>query len=116
MDKRPIVYVPQIPTRRNKQTGEFEATIDLTPASAYGEIVVLLPPGKVMLSPAPWVQKLKQKMKDFSDDDYIVSCGDPNAFSAATCVAHDNNRGRYKTLIWDGRQRRYIATQINIRS
>ena len=68
-------------------------------AKEFGELKLLLPEGsQVVLSAAPTVRKLKTRLKDFCDDDYLLLIGDPDAIGIACSIAADSNRGRYKCL------------------
>jgi hypothetical protein len=86
--------------------------MDLSPAAAYGNIEVLLEPGPVALSSAPMMRTLKKKLKNFSDNDFLVAVGDPSAIAGASMVASLVNNGRVNLLKWDKKERSYI--QINL--
>jgi len=90
------VYVPQEPTRY--VNGEQEPMFDLTPASEYGDINILLNSGQVMLNTAPMIQKLRTEMREYSDEDYILAIGDPSALAAVVAVAAMYNNGKFKLL------------------
>ncbi len=109
MDK---VFIVQEPTKR--VNGSLVPVFDMTPAMVYGELVVLLPPGNVMLSTAPMVQELKHKLRDFDDGDYLIPAGDPAAMAAASMVAASMNRGRVNILKWDRETRQYVKMRIEL--
>lgn len=111
---KPIVYIVQEPVRRNRTTGELEAAFDLTPAAAYGDLQILLPPGNVMLSSKPMTDKLTHALRKFTDDDYLLAIGDPTAYATATAIAAKHNMGRYKLLKWDRESRAYISVSFAI--
>ena len=47
-------------------------------AEKYGELKLVLPSGhNLFLSVGPTVNRIKRKLKDFSDDDYLLLMGDP---------------------------------------
>ena len=84
-------------------------------AEKYGELELLLPNNsQIVLSSGPTVRRLNQKLKDFSDDDYLLLMGDPSAIGIACAIASSNNRGRFKCLKWDKREFRYYPVQINL--
>ena len=84
-------------------------------AEKYGELELLLPNNsQIVLSSGPTVRRLNQKLKNFSDDDYLVLMGDPSAIGIACAIASSNNRGRFKCLKWDKREFRYYPVQINL--
>ena len=84
-------------------------------AEKYGDLELLLPEGsQLVLSTAPTVRRLKNKLKDFSDDDYLLLMGDPSAIGIACAVASSNNRGRFKCLKWDKREYKYYPVEVNL--
>ena len=84
-------------------------------AEKYGELELLLPNNsQIVLSAGPTVRRLNQKLKNFSDDDYLLLMGDPSAIGIACAIASSNNRGRFKCLKWDKREFRYYPVQINL--
>tara|TARA_Y100001973_G_scaffold87374_1_gene131255 strand:- start:181 stop:588 length:408 start_codon:yes stop_codon:yes gene_type:complete len=84
-------------------------------AEKYGELELLLPNNsQIVLSSGPTVRRLSQKLKNFSDDDYLLLMGDPSAIGIACAIASSNNRGRFKCLKWDKREFRYYPVEINL--
>ena len=84
-------------------------------AEKYGDLELLLPEGsQLVLSTAPTVRRLKSKLKDFSDEDYLLLMGDPSAIGIACAVASSNNRGRFKCLKWDKREYKYYPVEVNL--
>jgi len=77
-------------------------------AEKYGDLELLLPEGSQL------VLRLKTKLKDFSDDDYLLLMGDPSAIGIACAVASSNNRGRFKCLKWDKREYKYYPVDVNL--
>ena len=99
------VYVIQEAANRN-----------LIPASVYGEITVLLPPGQVSFSTAPTLRRLRDKLRSFNDNDYLLLMGDPAAISMASVIAANNNNGRWKLLKWDKQEQQYYVVKVDIYS
>jgi len=84
-------------------------------AEKYGDLELLLPEGsQLVLSTAPTVRRLKSKLKDFSDEDYLLLMGDPSAIGIACAVASSNNRGRFKCLKWDKREYKYYPVEVDL--
>jgi hypothetical protein len=108
------VYIIQEPTKRDHATGATIPIMDFRKVVAYGDPVVCLPSGRVSLAPAPTVDALREKLRHFTDNDYIVSVGDPSAIFAAAMVASDVNNGRCKLLKWDKEAKQYISVQMDI--
>ena len=89
--------------------------INVLGAAEYGEIVVLFDSGQqIMFSPQPAIRKLKRKLKDFDDGDYLLMMGDPAAMGIACCIAAEMIRGRFNILKWDKKQQRYYPVTINL--
>lgn len=108
------VYIVQEPLKKN-HNGEWVSAFDLTPASAYGELVFLTKPGNVMLNPGPLIEDLRTKLKGFTDEDYLLFTGSPIAMTAVAAIIADINRGRYKALMWNKQNNTYITINIDIR-
>ena len=84
-------------------------------AENYGKLELLLPKGiQLVLSSQPTVNKLKRKLKDFSDDDYLLLMGDPVAMGIACAIASEMNRGRIQCLKWDRMENRYYPVKFNL--
>ena len=111
---RSKVYIVQELLKRDIVTGEMVLMMDFRPAAKYGEPVVLLNSGRVSLTPGPTIDKIRDKLRNFSDDDYIISSGDPSAIFAAAMVIADINNGRCKLLKWDKSAKEYIMVQMDI--
>ena len=89
--------------------------INVLGAAEYGDIVVLFESGQqIMFSPQPAIRKLKRKLKDFDDGDYLLMMGDPAAMGIACCIVAEMNRGRFNILKWDKKQQRYYPVTINL--
>ena len=84
-------------------------------AEKYGELELLLPEGsQIVLSSGPTVKRLTHKLRNFSDDDYLLLIGDPSAIGIACAIAATNNRGRFKCLKWDKREFKYYPVEVNL--
>ena len=117
------VFVVQQPMRRVRREditggrygedmlGEFVPSADLTPALKYGDIELLIDTGVIVgIATAPLMITLKDKLRDFCDDDYLILTGNPVAMGLATAVAMKQN-GRAKILVWDRKERTYYMVQ-----
>ena len=103
-DKKPTVFLIQ-----------ENPYINVLSAEEYGDIVVLFESGQqIMFSPQPAIRKLKRKLKDFNDDDYLLMMGDPAAMGIACCVAAEMNRGKFNILKWDKKAQRYYPVSVNL--
>ena len=96
------------------KNGSPEQLFDISPASEYGEIEILTKHNHSMLISVPMVRGLREKLRDFSDDDYILPVGDPVTIGAVCAIAADMNGGYYKILKWDKRMRKYLPIEIQV--
>lgn len=88
---------------------------DYSPAMKYGQLVLLLPEGNITLSTQPTVRRLKTRLKDFNDEDYLLLSGDPVAIGLSCMVAADINQGKVKMLKWENRESSYYVLSANSR-
>lgn len=106
-----VVFIPQEKAR--KIDGSWVPEFDLSPAAEFGTVEVLMPPGHSFFSPVPVIRALKEKLKNFSDEDYLLPIGDPSIMVAAALIAGEQNHGRVKLLKWDRFQQAYIPIQLD---
>lgn len=93
--------------------GRPEPAFDISPALKYGDIIVLTKHNHSMFASVPMVKHLREQLKDYSDNDYILPVGDPVTIAAVAAVASDINQGFFRMLKWDKRQRSYYVVDIN---
>jgi ABC-type sugar transport system substrate-binding protein len=86
--------------------------IDLTPAENFGKLEYLLTPS-AMMAPAYALRMLRQKLRKYTDCDYILLGGDLAAVSAAVAIAAANNGGHVHVLKWDSLYKEYTPIHIN---
>jgi len=109
--KEKIVYVIQeIP---GTQSGKPK--INIMGASKYGEFKFLLPEfSQIIFSPGPLVYKLRQGLKDFNENDYLLLTGDPAIIGVACSIVSDMTNGKFNLLKWDKQERKYYPIEINL--
>lgn len=89
--------------------------VNIIGAGRFGEFEILLPPGRqITLSPAPVVRQLKSKLKDYSDNDYLLAMGDPAAIAIASIAAADVNNGVVNILKWDRENKAYYSVTVDM--
>jgi hypothetical protein len=71
---------------------------NLLPAADYGDLQTLLPPGQVMMATAPTIRILRDKLRSFSDSDYLLAIGDPIAIGMSVAIAAGFNGGKIRML------------------
>ena len=85
-------------------------------AEKFGDLKVMLPDRKqIVLAAGPIAHKLKQELKDFNDDDYLLLIGDPAIIGLCCAIASDFNNGKFKVLKWDRNEKRYYDLEIDFR-
>lgn len=109
---RPRCFIVQEAMKREGET--MVPVMDFRRVLDYGDPVVCLPPGRVSLTPGPTIDALVEALKTYTDDDYIVSVGDPTAIFAAAMVVGDRNNGKVNMLKWDKTSKQYIKVVIDI--
>ena len=87
---------------------------NLVPAQKFGDLELLLPAKtNLMLSTGPEVSRLKRKLIDFNDDDYLLLMGDPAAIGICCAVAAASTR-RYNVLKSDRQEMTYYPVSFDI--
>ena len=89
--------------------------INIIGASNYGDFKFLLPEfSQMIFSPGPLVYKLRQGLKNFTDDDHLLLTGDPALIGVACSIVSDITGGKYKLLKWDKQESKYYPISINL--
>ena len=92
--------------------------INIMGASSYsssGKVNFLLPEfSQIIFSPGPLVYKLRQGLKDYTSNDYLLLTGDPAIIGVACSIVSDITNGKYKLLKWDKQERKYYPIEINL--
>ena len=89
--------------------------INIMSASKYGEFKFLLPEfSQIIFSPGPLVYKLRQGLKDFNENDYLLLTGDPAIIGVACSIVSDMTNGKYNLLKWDKQEKQYYPIEINL--
>ena len=109
--KEKIVYVIQeIPGTQSDRP-----KINIMGASKYGEFKFLLPEfSQIIFSPGPLIFKLKQSLKDYKKEDYLLLTGDPPIIGVACSIVSDMTNGKYNLLKWDKQEKQYYPIEINL--
>ena len=92
--------------------------INIMGASTYsssGKFNFLLPEfSQIIFSPGPLVYKLRQGLKDYTSNVYLLLTGDPAIIGVACSIVSDITNGKYKLLKWDKQERKYYPIEINL--
>ena len=107
----PHVYVIQNHASYNKQTGLMVPRYDLSPAEKFGKLEFLLSPVTVPSVPERAIATLREKLKDYCDDDYLLLIGNPCFIAFAAAIAADVNEGRINLLQYNGTRKQYYVVE-----
>ena len=89
--------------------------INIMGASQYGQFKFLLPEfSQMIFSPGPLIYKLRQGLKNYTSDDYLLLTGDPAIIGVACSIVSDITNGKYNLLKWDKQERKYYPIAINL--
>ena len=110
-ENKSIVYVIQ----EIAGTREGRPIINIMGASQYGSFKFLLPElSQIIFSPGPLIIKLRQGLKNYRSNDYLLLTGDPAIIGVACSIASDITNGKYNVLKWDKQERKYYPIEINL--
>ena len=110
MSERIVYVIQEIPGTR-----AGNPKINIMGASQYGKFKFLLPElSQIIFSPGPLIYKLRNGLKDFNSEDYLLLTGDPAIIGVACSIVSDITGGKYKLLKWDKQERKYYPIEINL--
>lgn len=110
----PRVFAPQQPAKFDNDTHLWIPTMNLKPAEKWGELVVLFPQSVSRANTAPLIEAMKERMRDFTEDDCIIAVGDPALIAAAACISARLCGGKLRMLKWDRMSRDYILVEVKV--
>lgn len=114
MEER-IVYVTQVPNRRDRETGALVPAVNISPAAEHGDIKILMPPNASFFATRELVDQLRTGLRnyDFKRGDSIVCLGDPAIIAIAGAILSELGK-RFTILRWDKNIGRYVRIEIVI--
>ena len=113
MSERKVYVIQEIP---GSQAGTPK--INIMGAASYAtsnKFNFLLPEfSQMIFSPGPLIYKLRQGLKDYTSDDYLLLTGDPALIGVACSIVSDITNGKFNILKWDKQERQYYPIEINL--
>lgn len=106
------VYVVQKQHKWDTQKQELVEKYDLRPAEEYGDLVYLLSPTAAPFNSRPIINELKEKLKFFKPDDYLLLIGNPALIGFSVAIAADHTGGSLNLLQWSGKDRKYLPIKV----
>lgn len=115
MSKRPIAYIIYQPMRYEPESMRWIPSVDLSSAGEFGEIQFLLSiPEKPPLNPEAVLPLLRERLKRYSREDYIVMAGYTNLIGYAMMLAGQATGGFVNCLVWNPKIGRYSALPAQV--
>lgn len=115
-DEKPIVFVSQVPNRRDTNTNALVPAVNISPASEHGEIRVMMPPMTSFFATGDLVKQLKDGLRDYNFErgDSIIALGDPAVIAVMGAILAGLTDSFY-VLRWDRTITRYVKLKVRIR-
>ena len=107
------VYVPNVPMRRDPDSGAWRPSMGLYPAEKFGELVYLFSQEEVMSGAAPCESVIDKRLAAIGADDCVLFVGDP-AIMALVIRAQARllPGARLNLLKWDRFARDYLKISL----
>lgn len=88
---------------------------NLTGALRFGNLEAILAVDEnFLMNPVATAARMANRLRGFSDNDFILPVGDPVAIGIACAVAAEVNGGRFKVLKWDRQERLYYPVAVDL--
>jgi len=110
----PRVFIPQVPSRFDGSTNLWVPTVNIKPAEKFGEIVIMLPPAAARSGIDACAAVIKERMSEFTREDYLLALGDPTLYAIAACFAAEKAGGLLRMLKWDRLNSGYVLEEVDL--
>lgn len=110
-----VVWVTQVPNRRDKSTGAFVPAVNISPATEHGQIKILMPSDAAFYATEELVAQLRVGLHDYDFDrgDSLIALGDPAIIAVAGAVLAEQCSA-FSILRWDKNIGRYVKITIEL--
>lgn len=111
----PKVFITQVPNRKDSETRALVPSVNIAPATEFGEVVVMFPPRAPFFQTTELVEQIAAHLQNYDYDagDCIVLIGD-TTLMATTSAYLGRHKGKFKLLRWDRNIGRYSPITIKI--
>ena len=110
MKENTVYVIQEIPGTR-----DGKPRINIIGAAEYGDLKFLLPElSQIIFYPGPLIFKLRNALKKYTREDYLLLTGDPAIIGVACSIVSDITNGKYKLLKWDKQEKKYYPITINL--
>lgn len=111
---KPRVFVTHEPQMRvtdpTNNTISWVRSRDLSAAHEYGEMRYVFPAGRLTQDPAYLVATAREKLSDFTSNDFLLLSGDTAAMAICSIIAAQRiemGENKIRFLLWDKRLANY---------
>ncbi len=107
------VFVTQVPSRVDASTRALVPSVNIAPATEFGEVVVMFPPRAPFFQTAELMRQIENALHDYDAEkgDCIVLLGDTILMAAAAAYL-GRHKGKFKILRWDRNLGRYTPVVV----
>ena len=89
--------------------------VDIVSATKWGELIPLAGHrDQLHINADQIVKQLRNKLKCFNDDDWLLAIGDPAIIGVAFAIASSMNSGKVNILKWDKIERMYYPVKLDV--
>src|SRR5665213_838150 len=108
----PVVWVTQVPSKRDRATGQMTPSINIGPAGEHGRLEVMMPAGAAFYDTVQLMDALRASLRNynFKRGDSLLCLGDPAIIAVAGAVLGEWTR-RFRILKWDRHIERYNTVE-----
>lgn len=113
--RAPRVVATQIPSKKDPATGIWQPTVNVTPATKFGELEVLLPAGMQFYAANEMMRIIKHRLNeiDFQPEDFFLPMGSPAVMAVAAAIAARRSNGVLNVLQWDNLMGDYTLYRLD---
>lgn len=104
------VYIPSIPTRWDAATEQRVPSVDLNPASKYGDLIAM---SNGTGSLKDQIEEVSHKADDVQPEDLVLCVGDVVLTAVAIARVHEIN-GAVTLLRWDKQRHGYDEVEVRL--
>ncbi len=109
------VFIVSEPLRYDGDRRMWVRSMNLTPATVWGELVFLMPPGNEgPTDPAAAIAQLTKGLACFTADDYLLPVGHPLYIAWAGAIAARTTGGALNLLHWLPREKNYAVVRSQV--
>jgi hypothetical protein len=114
MTKSGRVFIVQKQMRFDRGKGELVPRFDLEPAKTFGPFEYLLSPTASPFKPESVIQELKQRLKSYGKNDWLLLIGNPCLIGFSVSIAAGYADGWVNLLQWHGKDQKYLPVRAKI--